>query len=550
MAARKPMKRRAASISPTKSKVAGTVSDDAGANCHREKDRLDDVASAFPVASPLKLYLGSIVLKLLLAYTYTSTDLDVHTNWMAITYGRPFKDWYSDGASPSVWTLDYPPFFAWFEYGLASIAALFPSVRPFLHVDGWLYAECGRHTACVLFQRCSVICSEFVLFAAVYFATMRESRRAQCLAVFLVLFHPGLLIVDHVHFQYNGLLMGLLVISTTLASSGNDVLATVAFSMTLCFKHLFLYVAPAFGCYYLGVLWSVDWGRRVGMLVRQGLAAVAVVGAAFGPVVASGMTEQVVKRLFPLQRGLIHSYWAPNAWALYAAADKVLGITLPGGYDDGEATTAAFTGGLVQVTKFRVLPQVDSGTTAVVTLVAMLPALLGLLRRPLPGSLWRAVVYCSLCSFMFGYHVHEKAILMTLIPLAVVVAKMTPSDVRGDERDRRDSRERGRFMFLSMIGTYSLFPLLTGVEEYVPKVALLVGYAIVARVVLGDGGLSRLERVFCTWGVAAVEVYATFVHGRVFGEAWPFVPLMLVSVYCAVGVGFVWAQFCMEFLFV
>jgi alpha-1,3-glucosyltransferase len=115
---------------------------------------------------------------------------------------------------------------------------------------------------------------------------------------------------------------------------------------------------------------------------------------------------------------------------------------------------------VVQATPFRVLPQVTSGTTVVVTLVAMLPALVRLLRRPLPGQLWHAVVYCSLCSFMFGYHVHEKAILMTLIPMAVGIVLL----------DKGKGRPRGnhRYLFLSVVGTYSLFPLLPGGEAYLP----------------------------------------------------------------------------------
>lgn len=551
-----------------------------------------------PVGSltPVRLYLLSVVLKLLLVYTYASTDLDVHTNWMAITHTHHFKDWYGDHASPSVWTLDYPPLFAWFEYGLAKVAWLFPALRPFLNVGSAgagadtgdigtdpSYATCGLHTACLLYQRLSVISSEFLLFASVYFATIRSSRRVRNLATFLVLFHPGLLIVDHMHFQYNGFLLGLLLISMTLATYGNDVLATVAFSLTLCFKHLFLYVAPAFGCYYLGVLYVVGGWRRVRLFASLSVAAGCVLAVAFGPVVYYGTGEQVVARLFPLQRGLIHAYWAPNAWALYAAVDKVLGIVWSlGGDVDGARSQAALTGGLVQVARFRVLPQVESGTTAVVTLVAMMPALVGLLRRPLAGTLWPAVVYCSLCSFMFGYHVHEKAILMTLVPMAVAVAKGegvggtsagtgtgrgtgtgTNGDVKNDgdgddgddaddERGRVLQRRRGRYLFLSLVGTFSLFPLLTGVEEYLPKVGMFVGYAVVAGVVLrgsfSSGGMTRAERLFCTVGVAAVEVYATFLHRKVFGEAWPFVPLMLVSCYCALGIAWVWLALALEFI--
>lgn len=502
------------------------------------------MGTRFQVA--IGVYLLSLVIKILLIPAYRSTDFEVHRNWLAITHSKHYKEWYTDGASKSEWTLDYPPLFAWFEWALSQVGVLVDSKM--VDVDALEYAS--QET--IVFQRCTVMFTELVLLLGTWFAMSGTSQEGQgspetmarrCLAVFLILAHPGLYIVDHIHFQYNGMLLGILLISMSFGMYGNDILATLAFTVLLCMKHIFLYVAPAFGAYYLGILWNV---KSVSLFVKLLLAASSVLAVTFGPFARYGMMSQIISRLFPVQRGLVHAYWAPNFWALYAALDKVLGIALPrlGIIESVDHIKGNMTGGLVGVASFSVLPEIQSSTAALITLCSMMPALINIMKKPYPGMLPVAIIYCSLCSFMFGYHVHEKAILVALVPMGILAAQ------------GRDARAPGRFLFLTIVGTFSLFPLLIRPQEYLLKISILVAYVLCAIPWLKDvffyesldepdqraskKALFTVWEARYLWGIIPLEVYCSFIHTLIFSNAWPFVPLMLTSVYSSLGVMYCW----------
>lgn len=497
--------------------------------------------------------LGMSCLKLLLVPAYRSTDFEVHRNWLAVTHSLPLDRWYVDQTSP--WTLDYPPLFAWFEFLLAKAARFFDAAM--LDVNNLNYAS----PMTVLFQRLSVIvtdlvyaygcklCGEEVGRAAGIIsggggASKKLSSSAAGAAVGVVLLtNAGLLLVDHIHFQYNGFLFGILFISIARVLQRRDIEAAFWFTILLNLKHIYIYLAPAYFIYLLRsyVLLGPASPRptsRLGQifrLVKLGVIVLGVFGLSFGPFVLRGQLVQVLSRLFPFRRGLSHAYWAPNFWALYNFADKLLVIAGGRlGWNVARQGAASMTGGLVQEYSHTMLPSVSPPVAMILTGLSMLPCLVMLWRSPnSPWQFVRALVLCGFSSFMFGWHVHEKAVLMMVLPLGLLCL------VR--------KAEAQVFWFLSVVGHFSLFPLFFTPQEAPIKVlALLLHALFTLQVLRGQWGPSLCNPMECLFLLGLLPLFLLLEAGpgRLgLGEGLPFLPLMAVSVYCALGVMYSWVKF-------
>jgi len=152
----------------------------------------------------------------------------------------------------------------------------------------------------------------------------KKTAHAAALAIFL---SPGLLIIDHIHFQYNGCMYGLLILSIVLAQEQSLLLSGLLFAALLCMKHIYLYLAPAYFTYLLRAyclspksVFHIQFGN----CIKLGSGLLAIFAAAFGPFAYWQQMPQVLSRLFPFSRGLCHAYWAPNVWAMYSFVDRLL----------------------------------------------------------------------------------------------------------------------------------------------------------------------------------------------------------------------------------
>ena len=96
-------------------------------------------------------------------------------------------------------------------------------------------------------------------------------------------------------------------------------------------------------------------------IVGLGVIVISGFALSIGPFVFNGTLGTLLARLFPFKRGLTHAYWAPNFWALYSAADRLL-VTFHKMTDPNYVSPAdaKVTSGLVQDSVFAHLPQVCS----------------------------------------------------------------------------------------------------------------------------------------------------------------------------------------------
>ena len=458
-------------------------------------------------AQESRLCTAALAVKGLLSAGYASTDLEVHRHWLALTHTLPLSAWYTD--TTSTWTLDYPPLFAYVTRWLAGVARV--AAPAALTLSPTPISTPGV----VAFLRGSVLATDALLWggARYYFGGLSGDTTHHFPALVWLLLNVPLITVDNIHFQYNGALLAGLLVVYGLFARGKPVAGLAAYVALVHLKHTFLTLAPVVAAHVLGLAAAAaDAGGAVAggrLLVQYTAGCAAVVGSVWLPLVwGGGRVHDVVTRLFPFHRGLVHEYWAGNVWALYLAGGRGLG---------------AFRRVTGWVALPTALPDVSPGVCAALCLVGMAPlaARAWSAARAHPASAGRSLAplasACAGVGFLLGYHVHEKAALQFVLPWvahALCLHGRLPLPLAA----------------LALAAGVGVMPLLYTPREQGWAVAALAAHLAGLLVVVVDGargwllGLGAvLGAAHCVWVVAVLSGAAQ--HA--------FLPLLLVSVACA-----------------
>lgn len=112
--------------------------------------------------------------------------------------------------------------------------------------------------------RWTVLISDLLVFLPAALLVVRafapassHSPRARVALLCAILMQPAAVVIDHGHFQYNCISLGLALAAAALIALGRPFLGSALYVLSMGHKHMALYFAPAFFAHLLGWCFQV-----------------------------------------------------------------------------------------------------------------------------------------------------------------------------------------------------------------------------------------------------------------------------------------------------
>jgi alpha-1,3-glucosyltransferase len=405
-------------------------------------------------------------------------DYEAQRHWMEITTQLPISQWYFHDLE--WWGLDYPPLTAYHSWVLGKVGELIDPSWFALHTSRGL-----GDPALKIFMRATVIVSEYLVYIPAAVIFVRRLSKLQginswnaSIALTAILLQPGTILIDHVHFQYNTVMLGLVLASMSSILAGRFMWSCVFFVLALGFKQMALYYAPAMFAYLLGVCLfpRINIPRFLGIAVVT-LASFVIL-----------LLPMLLGGLYDSYRGIdarpeLEGYFAPlpiftqyssminyKAWyyPLIQQMAQIIYRVFPFARGLFEDKVANFWCALNVVVKLRQYPQeLLQRASLLATLAAISPACLIIFAKPKKEVLPLALSSTAWAFFLFSFQVHEKSVLLPLMPMTALLA--------GNHGLSKNTR--AWVGFANLLGVWTMFPLLSRVDLRIPYFVLSLLWA-------------------------------------------------------------------------
>ncbi|ORY08875.1 glucosyltransferase [Clohesyomyces aquaticus] len=403
-------------------------------------------------------------------------DFEAQRHWMEITKHLPVSQWYFHDLE--WWGLDYPPLTAYHSWLLGVIGS---AINP-----DWFALFNSRaldDPSLKIYMRATAFISEYFIYIPAVIIFLRRYARIErvnvweaSIALVAVLMQPSTILIDHGHFQYNTVMLGFMLASMSSMAAGRPLWGCVFFVGALGFKQMALFYAPAVFAYLLGICVF----PQINVVRFLAIAVVTVLSFALlylpfllgilydmyrginmddlpmPPLLASlpfSLDEkawyypiilqlaQTIHRIFPFARGLFEDKVA-NIWCAIHTFHKL----------------HRYSGPLLQ------------RAALLATSAAIAPPCLILFLKPRKELLPLALAATSWGFFLCSYQVHEKNVLLPLLPMTVLLS---------GERGLLPSI-RAWVGLANMLGVWTMFPLLKRDDLRVPyfTITLLWAYLL------------------------------------------------------------------------
>ncbi|CAL3966219.1 unnamed protein product [Diplocarpon coronariae] len=405
-------------------------------------------------------------------------DYEAQRHWMEITTQLPVSQWYFHDLE--WWGLDYPPLTAYHSWLLGKLGGLIDRSWFDLHSSRGL-----EDPVLKIFMRATVIFSEFLIYipAAVIFVRRLTKLKGinswnASIALTAILMQPGTILIDHIHFQYNTVMLGLVLASMSSVLAGRYMWSCVFFVLALGFKQMALYYAPAMFAYLLGVCIF----PRINIPRFLSIAFVTLVSFAVL------LLPLVLGTLYDVHRGIdarpnLFGHFAPlpifseysylvnhKAWyyPIIQQLAQMIHRVFPFARGLFEDKVANFWCALNVMIKLKQYPSEQlQQASLLLTLAAITPPCFVIFAKPKKELLPLALSTTAWAFFLFSFQVHEKSVLLPLMPMTLLLAG----------KDGLSKSTRAWVGFANLLGVWTMFPLLQRVELRIPYFVLSLLWA-------------------------------------------------------------------------